>query len=211
MIKLILVLLSSATHAFTSVDPNYSNIAYPASETYINIPMPQIVGVVNDANNNPVSGETLAISIDNNFLGNAISDNNGIWAYQLTQSQALSDGAHQITAFATNSQVNLPPSNFILDTSTPDAPVISSPVDGSIVTSYTVTITGTTQPYYKVCLKIDGSQSAISTVADNLGNYVFQITLNNGDHTVATRAKSLAGNFSQYCPDVNFTVSVAGN
>jgi hypothetical protein len=67
--------------------------------------------------------------------------------------------------------------------------VISSPTDGSTVTSATTAIKGKTAPYAEVFV------NETETKADKLGDFSVNLTLDQGENTIVVSANDQDGNF----------------
>jgi hypothetical protein len=191
-----------------NVDSTFSLIAYPSENAFINSTTPPIVGFVNDSSANPVEGESVTLSIDSTTVANVSSDSNGVFSYILDSSQALTEGSHTVNAYANESSVALQPQNFTIDVTAPDAPVITSPTQNSIITSHTVTVQGTTEPYATITVFVDGDNLGTITVADGNGDWSTEVFLANGNHSVTAQAEDIAFNVGPLSSAVSFTVSV---
>lgn len=171
----------------------------------------------------PLEGETVATStpsisgtaeanssvevfVDAGSIGTVAADGSGNWSIA---SPALTDGAHNATATATDAAGNTGPSsalrNFSVDTTAPDAPVITSPVDGAILTTSLVTVTGTAEANSSVTVSEGGSPIG-TTTADGLGDWSVSISFADGTHTINATATDAVGNVSAPSADVSFTV-----
>ena len=191
-----------------NVDNTYSLIAYPSENAFINTTVPPIVGFVNDSSANPVEGESITLSIDSTTVANVESDSNGVFSYILENNQALTEGAHTVNAFANQSSVALQPQNFTIDVTAPDAPVITSPTQNSIINNHSITVEGTTEPYATITVFINGDNFGLVTVADSNGDWNIGAFLANGNHSITAQAEDIAFNVGPLSSAVGFTVSV---
>ncbi|EKQ56127.1 Ig-like domain-containing protein, partial [Clostridium sp. Maddingley MBC34-26] len=77
------------------------------------------------------------------LIGTVTADGSGNWT--LTPATALSDGAHTITATATDAAGNVSPAsntvNITIDRTAPSAPAITGPKDGTVTNNNKPTIT----------------------------------------------------------------------
>ncbi|MEU6134591.1 Ig-like domain-containing protein [Nocardioides sp. NPDC047086] len=158
------------------------------------------------------SGATVEVSIDGEVVGEATVSPEGTWELPLTD--PLADGEHTVTATQTDEAGNVSepsaPVTFTVDTTAPDAPVITSPTDGSTTSDTTPTITGTGEPGATVEVTIDGQVVGEATV-DADGNWELPLTdpLADGEHTVTATQTDQAGNVSDPSAPVTFTVDAA--
>lgn len=156
------------------------------------------------------AGATVTITIDGMTAGTVTADASGVWS--LTPGTTLTEGAHSVSAVATdpagNTGAPTTPVNFSVDTIAPMAPVITSPASGSI-TSNKPTFAGTAEPGSLVSIILD-SATAATVLADTNGDwlYVPGAPIPDGMHTVTAVATDRAGNqSSQTTPAINFTSS----
>ncbi|MGE7419076.1 FG-GAP-like repeat-containing protein, partial [Methylobacterium tarhaniae] len=97
---------------------------------------------------------------------------------------------------------------IVIDTTAPDAPVITTPVAGTLTNDSTPTITGTAEAGSKVQILVDGRMAGV-TMANDAG--VFSIegpkrALTDGPHTISAYATDAAGNQSADSASVGLTV-----
>lgn len=143
-------------------------------------------------------------------VGTALADGAGAWSF--TPSSALNNGSHTWTATATDAAGNVSPASpgftLIVDTSAPNAPVISQAVDdaGSITgplssgqtTDDTVPrLVGTSEPFATVNI-YEGTTLVGTGTADASGNWsiLLTTTLATGAHSFTAQATDAAGNTS---------------
>jgi hypothetical protein len=121
----------------------------------------------------------------------------------------FSETLHTITAIATGADtfVSLPTvRSFTIDLTAPGTPVITSPIDGSTVSTSVVPLAGTSEPFSTVQLFEDGATigSALTSAA---GAWSTGIEMANGAHTVIAKAVDRAGNESGLSAPVTFNVA----
>ncbi|WP_194293017.1 Ig-like domain-containing protein [Streptomyces smaragdinus] len=143
-------------------------------------------------------GDTVNVVVDGVPLGTATVAPDGTWSIPVTT--PLADGPHTIEATQTDPAGNISPaatSTFTVDTTAPDAPVITGPADGSTITSTTPTITGTGEPGATVDVTIDGTVVGTTVVAPD-GTWSLPTTtpLADGPHTVTATQTDPSGNVS---------------
>jgi hypothetical protein len=95
------------------------------------------------------------------------------------------------------------------DNTSPAAPVVVTPADGSSIKDITPVINGTAEANSTVTVWIDGSVAGTAN-ADSSGNWTFTLSspLTVGSHTVYAVAVDLAGNVSANSTTNTFTVDV---
>ncbi|WP_194409760.1 Ig-like domain-containing protein [Microbacterium cremeum] len=154
---------------------------------------------------------TVTVIIDGVPAGTTTADGSGNWTF--TPGTPLADGPHTVTATATDEAGNTGPEatpvSFIIDTTPPAAPVITSPTDGQSLTDNTPDITGTAEPNSTVTVIIDGVPAG-TTTADGSGNWTFTPTtpLTNGEHTITATATDEAGNTGPQATPITVTIAV---
>ena len=166
-------------------------ITAPADGALTNDPSPVVVGTAEP-------GSTVSVFVDGVLAGTTTADANGDWSFALPA--ALDEGAHAITAQASNAHGDGPvsaPVGVVIDLTPPAAPVLLSPADGSVTSETAPTLTGTTEPGAVVLIEVDGV--VVATVpADGSGNWSYTLApteaLAPGGHTVTATATDAAGN-----------------
>lgn len=132
----------------------------------------------------------------------------GQWS--CTPSTGLAEGQHTITATQTDPAGNTSPAStaitLTIDTTAPDAPVITAPADGTATNDNTPTVSGTATANSTVLLSIDG-QSPVTVQADGSGNWTYTTpTLADGSHTFVAIERDAAGNESEPSSTITITV-----
>ncbi len=155
-------------------------------------------------------GATVSLIVDGAHGGSAVADASGSWTF--TPTTTLPDGAHTVTATATDPAGNTSAPTgsvaFTIDTIAPMAPVITSPTMGAMTTT-TPTFSGTAEPGSLVSIIVDNATAA-TVLADTNGNwlYVPGAPIPDGMHTVTAVATDRAGNQStQTTPAITFTTA----
>jgi MYXO-CTERM domain-containing protein len=129
----------------------------------------------------------------------------------VTPSAPLGQGAHTVRATATDAVGNTGPASqavaFTVDTMAPGAPVVTTPADGSRVSTPTPVFAGSAEPGSTVRVLLDESELGTAT-ADASGAWSLTVTsaLSEGVHTVAATATDAAGNVSAPSAANAFTV-----
>jgi len=172
-------------------------ITNPADGSITNDTTPLYVGITDPY-------LTVIVKVDGVPIDTVIADVHGNWF--TNQPAPLSNGAHSVTAIATDAlgQTATDVNNFTINTSAPRVDVVT-PANNSTITDNTPVINGTTDPYLTVIISVDGMP--IDTVtADGLGNWttVQPAPLADGEHVA--QAKAIDG-VGQYAIDANtFTI-----
>ncbi|MBO3662968.1 Ig-like domain-containing protein [Microbacterium stercoris] len=177
------------------------DITSPAEGALTNDPTPEISGTGEP-------GSTITVIVDGVELGTTEVDEDGNWTF--TPDEALADGEHEVEVVAEDGAGNTAtdgPITFIVDTTAPDAPVITSPTDGDVLTDLTPEITGTAEPGSTVTVIIDGQPVGETTVNED-GDWTFTPTtpLTPGEHEITATATDPAGNVSDPSAPVGVTV-----
>ena len=113
---------------------------------------------------------------------------------------ALAEGAHTLAVQATDAAGNVDPTpatrSWTVDSAAPNAPIITSPANGSTVRSASVTISGTAEANSTVALFLGGAPVATLT-ADAAGAWSFTPqTLATGAHVATATSSDALGNVS---------------
>ncbi|SEU16517.1 adventurous gliding motility protein AgmC [Stigmatella erecta] len=155
------------------------------------------------------AGSTVTVIVDGSPVGTVTADASGNWTF--TPTTPLLDGSHSVRATATDSVGNVSvPSNtntFIVDTTAPAAPVVTTPANGSTTQDSTPTYSGTAEAGSTVTVIVDGVPVG-TTTANTSGAWSFTPTvpLADGSHTVKATATDAAGNVSPQSNTNTFTV-----
>lgn len=102
---------------------------------------------------------TVEVFVDGMSVGTTQVPANGQWT--LTPTTALSTGMHSVTARATDRAGNVSPAStangFTVVAVTPNAPVVTGPLDGAITNQNRPVLAGTATPGSMVDVRIDGT------------------------------------------------------
>ena len=125
------------------------------------------------------------------LLGSAAANGTGAWSYTTA---ALSNGAHSLTATATDAAGNTGAASTLavtIDTTAPVAPSIGS---GVIVSTNAVALTGTAEANSSIKI-YDGATLLGSATANGSGAWSYTTAaLSNGTHNLTATATDAAGN-----------------
>ncbi|PWG78006.1 Ig-like domain-containing protein, partial [Pararcticibacter amylolyticus] len=147
-------------------------------------------------------------------LADATANGSGVWSYTFISD--LADGAHSITAKATDLAGNVSVSSaafsFTVDKTAPAAPVISA-LSGKNAAGYTQqtkpTVSGTAEANTTVSLYLDGSSTKLADVTANgsgVWSYIFTTDLSEAVHSITAQSTDLAGNTGVQSAALAFTV-----
>ncbi len=198
------VSVSSNTNTFTvdTTPPAASLVASPANGSQTADNTPTLTGTA-EANS------TVTVFIDGASVGTTTANASGAWT--LDAPLSLTDGVHSAFVTATDAAGNVSASSntntFTVDTAAPAAPVVASPLNGSVVADNTPTFTGTAEANATITVFIDGV-AAGTTLADATGAWSFDapVTLADGTHTARATSTDAAGNVSLSSNTNSFTV-----
>ncbi|NVJ19810.1 OmpA family protein [Myxococcus sp. AM011] len=153
-------------------------------------------------------GATVVVSVDGTTVGTVTVPANGNWS--LPVATPLSDGAHTVTATATDTNGNTAADTnaFTVDSGTSVS--ITTPADGSTVTNPVVTYSGTGEPGATVTVVVDGTTVGTVTVpANGIWSVPVATPLGEGPHSVTATSEDTNGNTAS---DTNtFTVDSTTN
>jgi hypothetical protein len=153
------------------------------------------------------AGSTVRVRLDGTPVGTVTADASGAWSY--TPASPLAQGAHTVTATATDAAGNTSTSsaarNFIVDTVAPAAPVLTAPA--AFVNTVTPTISGTAEAGSTVTVTVDGAVvGTVTASASGAWSYTLASALAQGAHTAAATATDAVGNTSVSSAVRSFTV-----
>ena len=219
--------LSDGTHTVTATSTDAGGNVSPADSNMFTVdtaaPAAPVIttpaddSVTND-NTPSVSGtaeanSTVEVKVDGVLLCTATANGTGAWACP-TPAGPLDDGAHAVTATATDAAGNTSgadTNNFTVDTAAPAAPVITGPQDGSTTGDTTPTVTGTGEPGATVTVIVDGTpvtcaNEPVIVAANGTWTCTPTVPLSDGDHVITATQTDPAGNTS--APSAPVTVTV---
>ncbi|MBL8918804.1 MAG: hypothetical protein JNJ54_08105 [Myxococcaceae bacterium] len=154
---------------------------------------------------------TVTVSVDGSVIGTTTADGMGAWT--LTPTTALSQGSHTVNATATVSGMTSGPSNtntFTVDTMAPAAPVVTAPANGSSTNDPRPAISGTAEANATITVRVDGMVIG-TTTANAMGAWTLtpMNALSAGSHTVSATATDAAGNASPASNTNTFTIDTS--
>lgn len=183
--------VSFSTDTTAPVAPTISS---PVNDAALSDSTPTITGAAE-------AGSTVTVRVDGVAVGTTLADAMGRFSF--TVPTAMSDGAHVITATATDAAGNTSPAstpvNVTIDTVAPTAPTIVTPAAAATVATRTPTITGTAEAGATVRVFLNGMLAG-TVSADSSGAWSFPVPagqpLSEGPQQVRADATDAAGNRS---------------
>ncbi|WAC66772.1 Ig-like domain-containing protein [Agrococcus sp. SL85] len=204
--------LSDGAHTVTAIQTDPAgNASAPASSGFsidATAPAPPVVEEPADGSATtdatpPIrgtaeAGSTVTVSIDGAAIGTVEAESSGAWSLQTVD--ALAEGAHAVSATATDALGNVSDAAtnaFEVDRTAPEAPEIVAPADGSTTNDTTPTVSGTGEDGATVEVRMDGA--AIGTVVVEGGSWTLPTVdaLAEGAHVVSATQDDAAGNASE--------------
>lgn len=192
-----------------TVKPVITIIA-PTSGAYtVNNKQPISFTVVDEAGGSGVKSSTISVNID----GTAITDikttaiTNG-YSVTATPATALSDGSHTVTINVSDNDGNAAEAKsttFTVDTVPPTLNV-TSPTEGLITASSTITVSGTTNDVTSSPTTVTVNGTKV-TVASN-GTFSTTVTLKEGSNTITIIATDAAGKTTTVTRKVTLNTAV---
>ncbi|MCP4304289.1 MAG: tandem-95 repeat protein [bacterium] len=169
-------------------------------------------GITNDdtltLNGTAEADSTVTVYDGAALLGTVLADGNGDWDYTTV---SLAEGTHGLTATATdaagNTGVASSALDVIIDTTVPNAPVITD----SVANGNTVALTGTAEPNSIVDIYKDGIWFD-DTSADANGDWSYTSgPLADGNYSIVAKATDAADNTSEASAPVPIAVDARGD
>lgn len=170
-------------------------IISPTSGAYtVNNKQPITFTVVDESGGSGVKSSTIAVTID----GTAVTDikttaiTNG-YSVTATPASALSDGSHTVKINASDNDGNAAEektTTFTVDT-VPPTLNITSPAEGLITASETITVSGTTNDATSSPTTVTVNGNAVTVSAN--GSFSTTVTLAEGENTITIIATDAAG------------------
>ncbi|MBX3566405.1 MAG: putative Ig domain-containing protein, partial [Sphingomonas sp.] len=194
---------ASATRTFTvdTTAPAAPVVTAPANGSTNADNRPTITGTAE-------AGATVTVVIDGATAGTTTATG-GTWSFTAA---TLADGTHTVRAIAADAVGNASAASatisFTVDATAPAAPVVTAPVNGSVISTATPIVSGTAEANATVTVAIDGATAGTATAAAG-GSWSFQTVtaLSAGTHTASATATDAAGNVSSVSNTVTFTMA----
>jgi hypothetical protein len=217
--------IANGAHALTATATDaYGNVSAPSAAFNFSVnttapaaPTAQLTSGATQTNNNepPMSGtaqanSTVTIYVDGAAIGTTTANASGNWSY--TPTSPISNGAHTLTATATDAygNVSVPSAsyNFSVNTVAPAAPTVQLASGSNPTNNNEPPLKGTAQPNSTVTIYVDGVAVG-TTIADASGNWTYTPTspIANGTHSITATATDGAGNVSPVSQALSVTIS----
>ncbi len=208
---------ASAASAALNVTVNNMALAAPSIASFSTDSGTVGDGITNDntltLTGTAVANSTVKVFDGATLLGSVSADGTGAWSYTTV---ALANGAHSLTATATDSAGNNSAASAALsvtvDTTAPVAPSIASfstdsgTVGDGLTNDNTLTLTGTAEANSTVKV-FDGATLLGSAIASGTGAWTYTTAaLANGAHSLTATATDAAGNTGTASAALNVTI-----
>jgi hypothetical protein len=193
---------NTRTLTVDTINPDAPAITDPASDIATSDVRPTLGGTA-EANS------TVTIFDDGTEIGTTTAD--GLGAWEFTPTSDLDEGPHPITATSTDAAGNESDASnqvtITVDTTSPDAPEITTPSADVLSTNGTHAIGGTAEAGAVVTVFDDGTEIGTAT-ADGGGNWSLSPdpTFAEGVHPITATATDAAGNESDASGSVTITI-----
>lgn len=192
-------------------------IVSPTAGAYVaNSKQPVVFNITDETGGSGVDISTLVVKQDGTAVASANITHTAIsngYSVTYTPSAALSDGSHTVTINCKDHDGNAAAeksTTYTVDTVPPTLNV-TSPADGLITATSSVTVAGTTNDATSspvtVTILLNGKDQGAVTVASN-GTFSKVITLKEGSNTIVVKAKDAAGKESSVTRTVTLDTSV---
>ena len=177
-------------------------ILSPSGGAYVtNSKQPVVFTVVDEAGGSGVNLSSVVVKLDGTAVAASTVTHTAVtngYSFTYTPSAAMSDGSHTVAITASDNDGNAADQKstaFTVDTVPPTLNV-TSPTDGLVTNSGSVTVAGTTNDATSspvtVKIKLNGTDQGAVTVS-NSGAFSKAVTLANGKNTIVVTATDAAG------------------
>mgnify|MGYP002557915572 FL=1 len=192
-------------------------IVSPTNGAYVtNSKQPVVFTVVDEAGGSGVDISSLVVKLDGKAVDAATLTNTAItngYSVTYTPAAALADGAHTVTIDCKDNDGNAATqksTSYTIDTVPPTLNV-TSPAEGLVTATSSVTVAGTTNDATSspvtITISLNGEDQGAVTVGAN-GSFSKTITLAEGSNTIIVKAKDAAGKESTVTRNVTLDTSV---
>jgi|GEM_PF-368800 len=152
---------------------------------------------------------TITVYVDGSSIG-TVTPTSGV-SWSLAQPTDLAAGSHTVYATATTPTggVSAPSTTigFIVDTTAPAQPTITTPANGATTADNTPTFEGSAEANSTVSVVIDGSTAGTTVATGGAWSFTAATPLAEGSHTVRVEAADAAGNVSDTSATTTFIVN----
>lgn len=192
-------------------------IVSPTNGAYVtNSKQPVVFTVVDEAGGSGVDISSLVVKLDSKAVDAATLTSTAItngYSVTYTPAAALADGAHTVTIDCKDNDGNAATqksTSYTIDTVPPTLNV-TSPAEGLVTATSSVTVAGTTNDATSspvtITISLNGEDQGAVTVGAN-GSFSKTITLAEGSNTIIVKAKDAAGKESTVTRNVTLGTSV---
>ena len=192
-------------------------IVSPTNGAYVtNSKQPVVFTVVDEAGGSGVDISSLVVKLDSKAVDAAALTSTAItngYSVTYTPAAALADGAHTVTIDCKDNDGNAATqksTSYTIDTVPPTLNV-TSPAEGLVTATSSVTVAGTTNDATSspvtITISLNGEDQGAVTVGAN-GSFSKTVTLAEGSNTIIVKAKDAAGKESTVTRNVTLDTSV---
>ena len=192
-------------------------IVSPTNGAYVtNSKQPVVFTVVDEAGGSGVHISSLVVKLDSKAVDAATLTSTAItngYSVTYTPAAALADGAHTVTIDWKDNDGNAATqksTSYTIDTVPPTLNV-TSPAEGLVTATSSVTVAGTTNDATSspvtITISLNGEDQGAVTVGAN-GSFSKTVTLAEGSNTIIVKAKDAAGKESTVTRNVTLDTSV---
>lgn len=192
-------------------------IVSPTNGAYVtNSKQPVVFTVVDEAGGSGVDISSLVVELDSKAVDAATLTSTAItngYSVTYTPAAALADGAHTVTIDCKDNNGNAATqksTSYTIDTVPPTLNV-TSPAEGLVTATSSVTVAGTTNDATSspvtITISLNGEDQGAVTVGAN-GSFSKTVTLAEGSNTIIVKAKDAAGKESTVTRNVTLDTSV---
>lgn len=191
-------------------------IISPSDGAYVsNAQQPVIFTVVDDAGGSGVDLDSVVVKLDGTAVASSTITHSAItngYQFTYTPASAMGDGSHTVTVNASDNDGNAATeksTTFKVDTVPPTLNV-TSPTEGLVTATQTLTVAGTTNDATSspvtITIKLNNVDQGQVTIQSN-GSFSKSVTLNEGSNTIVITATDAAGKTSTVTRNVTLDTS----
>lgn len=191
-------------------------IISPSDGAYVsNAQQPVIFTVVDEAGGSGVDLDSIVVKLDGTAVASSTITHSAItngYQFTYTPASAMGDGSHTVTVNASDNDGNAATeksTTFKVDTVPPTLNV-TSPTEGLVTATQTLTVAGTTNDATSspvtITIKLNNVDQGEVTVQSN-GAFSKSVTLNEGANTIVITATDAAGKTSTVTRNVTLDTS----
>lgn len=192
-------------------------ILSPSGGAYVtNNKQPVVFTVTDESGGSGVNLGSVVVKLDGSSVSSSEVTHSAIsngYSFTYTPATALGDGSHTVTVDASDNDGNAATqksTTFTVDTIPPTLNV-TSPTDGLITNTKTLTVSGTTNDATSspviIKISLNGADQGTVTVGGD-GSFSKSVTLSDGTNTIVVTATDAAGKSSSVTKTVTLDTSV---